>query len=262
MFARIALATALAATLAGVAPALGSPALDTRARWYALDSDSSSELTGCFGPCQCIVRIESKLSGLLRLSPLGVVDGIDHYAADPIDWQLANGKAVTGTGSYLFDPSGPSQQLALDLSIGGAPPAHFDSGMVPGNSDNGLRITIARHAQACIDTEFVIAANRIILDPADVPANSPAIARLAPNPFTSGAELDFALPSAGRASLVVTDVSGRVVRSLLHAWLAAGMHPTRWDGRDDAGTRVPPGVYFVRLETGNRTVSRPIVRLR
>jgi flagellar hook assembly protein FlgD len=39
------------------------------------------------------------------------------------------------------------------------------------------------------------------------------------------------------------------VATIARGAFAAGDHPARWDGNDDAGRRVPTGVYFARLAT-------------
>jgi len=58
---------------------------------------------------------------------------------------------------------------------------------------------------------------------------------------------------------VVLDATGRRVRDLLHENQAAGTRVIRWDGRDQAGARVPAGVYFVRLEAEGRIRSARLV---
>ena len=42
----------------------------------------------------------------------------------------------------------------------------------------------------------------------------------------------------------------------------AGAHTSRWDGRDDGGRPVASGVYFYRLETVDRRITRKLVVLR
>jgi hypothetical protein len=62
--------------------------------------------------------------------------------------------------------------------------------------------------------------------------------------------------------LVVYDLLGRSGRTLLEGPLVPGVHEVVWDGRSDAGARLPAGVYLLRLETGNGVQSRTITMLR
>ncbi|MDP4221514.1 MAG: FlgD immunoglobulin-like domain containing protein, partial [Bacteroidota bacterium] len=77
-----------------------------------------------------------------------------------------------------------------------------------------------------------------------------------PNPFTPVAKaikLSFTLTEDAPYSLVIDDEFGREVRVLAKEKLEKGSHAAFWDGRDDAGAYVPPGVYFCRLQTADRT---------
>jgi len=82
-----------------------------------------------------------------------------------------------------------------------------------------------------------------------------------PNPFTRTTSLNFDLPQAGHARIVVFDVAGRAVKQLLSSDLPAGSHAVVWDGTDDAGRVVHPGVYFYRLEAAGTTAARRMVRV-
>ncbi len=84
-----------------------------------------------------------------------------------------------------------------------------------------------------------------------------------PNPAAGLTRLSFELPRALPVSLRILDVSGRSVRTLAaDEPMATGPHERAWDGRDDAGLRVPAGVYLVRLQAGERTIARRIARIR
>jgi len=74
-----------------------------------------------------------------------------------------------------------------------------------------------------------------------------------PNPFSSAAAIRFSLAEAGPARLDVFDLQGRRIGRVLDARMEAGEHQVRWDGRDDAGTPVAAGIYFMRLEAGGQT---------
>jgi len=82
---------------------------------------------------------------------------------------------------------------------------------------------------------------------------------LSPNPARENAWIALRLPRSADVKLVVLDATGRRVRDLLHENQAAGTRVIRWDGRDQAGARVPAGVYFVRLEAEGRIRSARLV---
>jgi len=85
---------------------------------------------------------------------------------------------------------------------------------------------------------------------------------VSPNPFGRSATIRYQLPSASGVELTVHDATGRVVARLADCVQPAGAHEARF-----AGSRLPAGVYFARLETtplnGSTTrliQSRPIVK--
>ncbi len=83
-----------------------------------------------------------------------------------------------------------------------------------------------------------------------------------PNPFTSQTAISFVLPTSSSVLLGVYDMSGRLVRSLVSDNLAAGAHNLNWDGRDDNATDLPGGVYFYKLTTSGKQLSRKVMVLR
>ncbi len=71
-----------------------------------------------------------------------------------------------------------------------------------------------------------------------------------PNPAVGRTVLSFILPREGEIDLRVWDVSGRCVRTLAGGHWISGGHDIAWDGRNDAGARVPTGIYFAVLRAG------------
>lgn len=89
-----------------------------------------------------------------------------------------------------------------------------------------------------------------------------AFTSAAPNPSAGSTNLGFSLPRAGDASVVVTDLQGRLVRRLAAGPMSAGRHDAVWKGRDESGAPVAPGVYFAMLRFENRAIARRLVRVR
>jgi len=70
----------------------------------------------------------------------------------------------------------------------------------------------------------------------------------------SSGDMRIALDTGGKGvrDLAVFDATGRRVRSLSFSLVGLSRQGTiLWDGRDDGGRRVPSGLYWVRLRTGD-----------
>jgi hypothetical protein len=86
-----------------------------------------------------------------------------------------------------------------------------------------------------------------------------------PNPFVAergATAIGFVLGKRGPAKLRIFDATGRLVRVLVDAPLDAGPHAAWWDGRIDGGTEVGSGIYYYRLEAGEFSEARALVKIR
>jgi hypothetical protein len=92
-----------------------------------------------------------------------------------------------------------------------------------------------------------------------------ALQPIYPNPFAFGknpAQLNFSLRRHGEVNLTVFNALGQEVVTLLASRLPAGSHALNWDGRAADGKAVPPGIYFIRLQTETSQAIRKLVVLR
>ncbi|HMK39339.1 MAG TPA: FlgD immunoglobulin-like domain containing protein [Bacteroidota bacterium] len=93
--------------------------------------------------------------------------------------------------------------------------------------------------------------------------NSPALMQNYPNPFNPSTRVDFSMPASGAATLIVYDLLGRQVRTLVSGVVGAGLHSVEWDGKDSRGMSAGSGVYFYRLSTAsNFTATRSMICIR
>ena len=75
-----------------------------------------------------------------------------------------------------------------------------------------------------------------------------------PNP---GSVFMLSLPAPDRVRLAIYDVGGRLVRTIVDTpSMAAGKRTLAWDGRNTSGRRAASGIYFVRFDAGNSTLTR------
>jgi len=87
----------------------------------------------------------------------------------------------------------------------------------------------------------------------------PQIQQVCPNPFAGSTRLVFSLAEPQHVSVRIYDVEGRVVAQVFAGNADAGRHEIGWDGKDQAGKRVAPGVYFCRLATPDGASIRKVV---
>jgi flagellar hook assembly protein FlgD len=85
---------------------------------------------------------------------------------------------------------------------------------------------------------------------------------LQPNPFRSATALRIHLPRSALVRLAVHDALGRRVRTLVEEIRPAGPSAAAWDGRNDSGSPVAGGVYFLQLHTEGRNVTDKVTRLK
>ena len=83
-----------------------------------------------------------------------------------------------------------------------------------------------------------------------------------PNPFQSRTMISYEIPKAAKTSIAVYDVSGREVMTLMNRNEAAGQHQLNWNGRDRSGSQVGPGIYFIRIRSGQASAVKAIVLFR
>ena len=69
-----------------------------------------------------------------------------------------------------------------------------------------------------------------------------------PNPFNASTRISFAIPEDGKATLVITNLLGHKVRTLVDENMRAGHYKVTWDGKSDDGLEMPSGVYFYSLQ--------------
>lgn len=89
-----------------------------------------------------------------------------------------------------------------------------------------------------------------------------ALHQNAPNPFNAATQIEYALDRDGAVELVVYNILGQEITTLVRDFQSGGIHWATWDGRDDRGRETPSGIYFARLQTSAGAMTRKMVLLR
>lgn len=80
-----------------------------------------------------------------------------------------------------------------------------------------------------------------------------------PNPFSSKTAISYSLQKNSDVKVTIYDVLGRVVKNFSMGYEEAGVHGIIWDGLNNLGRRVAPGVYFYRLQARGKSVVRKML---
>jgi hypothetical protein len=83
-----------------------------------------------------------------------------------------------------------------------------------------------------------------------------------PNPFNSETLFEYTVPRNVRTKLVIYNIQGQIIRTLVDEIQRQGLHKIRWDGRYYNGREVPSGLYFYNLQSGDVVLSNKLMYLK
>jgi hypothetical protein len=206
------------------------------------------------------------------------------------DGLVVSWRPVAGVERYsVYRVEGPGGEIAEDSFIGVVEAPFFADGGAGGRRGtfryavapidaSGCEGQLSRPVEVSIEPGSDLQVSLQVDTPDGQPApESDARERVettglfgcAPNPATGdGTLVSFSIGGVvGRdsgevACLTVYDAAGRVVRTLAEGRLPAGRHVVPWDGRDDHGSAVASGCYFLALDAGGGRETGKILVLR
>lgn len=150
--------------------------------------------------------------------------------------------------------SGPAQLFTLKFRASNTPGATYVRLRNVQFYNEGLYVNPAITSDALIKWG-------VVLDVAPGPRTLEVGLSVRNNPSRGDQWVDASSPSEGEQQLAVFDAAGRTIRHLDSGLRPAGTRAIHWDGRDDEGRLVAPGIYQARLLAAGRSVSASLVRL-
>jgi hypothetical protein len=83
-----------------------------------------------------------------------------------------------------------------------------------------------------------------------------------PNPFKSATTIQFDIPNQGQVNLIVYDLSGNHVKTLVNETRNAGNYSIDWDGKDESGNKMSTGTYYYVLKIEDQQVSKKMILIK
>ncbi|MDH4337488.1 MAG: T9SS type A sorting domain-containing protein [Candidatus Krumholzibacteria bacterium] len=182
-------------------------------------------------------------------------EGVETQAGIELRWELAGDE--TAEWFTLLRREGSSGQPVLvgEGALAGANGSYLDKSVEPATT---------YHYELLVRTpggnEF-----RSQTVTVTTPGRELALGQNHPNPFNPTTVIPYTLPggtSTTRVRLLVMDVSGKLVRTLVDEPQTGGVHEAIWDGRDDRAGPVSSGVYFYVLDADGKRQTRKLVLLK
>ncbi len=89
-----------------------------------------------------------------------------------------------------------------------------------------------------------------------------ALSQNYPNPFNPTTRFNVDVPKTTNVDVIVYNILGQKVATLMTGLQSAGYHTVEWDGRDAHGLVVPSGMYFVRMSADQFSSVRKAMMLK
>jgi len=93
------------------------------------------------------------------------------------------------------------------------------------------------------------------------PANF-ALSQNYPNPFNPTTTISYSLPKSTQVTMVVYDLLGNKVKTIVNESLDAGTYKVTWDATNDLGVQVPSGNYILKMVAGDFVQTRKMTLLK
>jgi|GEM_PF-549101 len=83
-----------------------------------------------------------------------------------------------------------------------------------------------------------------------------------PNPFNPETTIQFTTENTENTEIIIFNIKGQKVKTLINKELDAGYHSVIWDGRDDNDLPVSSGIYFYKMKAGDFTSVRKMLLMK
>ena len=114
-----------------------------------------------------------------------------------------------------------------------------------------------------VSTEIIVRVGTQVLGIGDEPIPEVfALHQNYPNPFNPTTQIRYDLPEDANVNIIIYDIMGRSIRSLVNSQQTAGYRSIQWNATNNLGEPVSAGMYIYMIQTGEFRQTRKMVLLK
>ena len=158
--------------------------------------------------------------------------------------------------AYILE--GEGEDVEFEMFYGRSKPEKTQKDYLVYNPNTNLKEKRVIRAGEYSDY-YVVSFNE---DEEDQTANHKLQVRHSPNPFHTSTAISYNLPEEKDISLEVYNIKGQRIKTLYNGNATIGEHQVTWNGTDENNKKVSSGIYFYKLITPEKTLSKKMLLMR
>jgi subtilisin family serine protease len=185
------------------------------------------------------------------------------YYFDGVDWTNLNTFGGYENGAWLIRAEGTAGSTFDRITVtpesgtiqpGGSQTIQitFDATGLSNNTYTGEVNITSNGGSITIPIDFIVGVDDLIEKPVSFELHQNY-----PNPFNPSTKINYSLPASSKVSLVVYDILGRKIKTLVNEFQNAGKYNVDFNAE-----HLSSGVYFYRLSAGRFSETRKLLLLR
>jgi len=87
----------------------------------------------------------------------------------------------------------------------------------------------------------------------------PGLNSIYPNPFNPSATIKYGVPASEEVELIIYNLKGQAVRTLIKETKYSGTYNVIWNGKDNHGRQVSSGMYIIKMKVGKQSWNSKLI---
>ena len=169
------------------------------------------------------------------------------------------GTIATESPFSLGEPSMPAYYLEYIIPVGESFTFNVNFQPLQNSVYTGTLIINSDDPNALVNTIPLYGTGQPVANDDPVAVLVTSLKGCYPNPFNPTTTISFSIKEKAPVELIIYNILGQKVRTLVNQPLEPGEHSIVWNGTDNKGRSVASGIYFYRMKAGNYSETQKMV---